>query len=368
MATTNKQVKAKAPGASKTATPTKTATKVATKRNNYAQEVLEGILDVVGEGEAQLLGSDGLAIKIKGVISTQCATIDAAIGRGGIPRSRLTILHGAEGSGKTTLALHIVAQTQKLGGVAVYVDKEYKLDPDYAKSLGVVTEGLVLLQPPYLERAFRQFEAIIDKAAKLREEGERVPILIVLDSMNAAITKAQYDGEWEDKHMAPQARVYSELLPKLMPKVHKEDVSLLWISQVRKKMNVMFGDDSEIAGGNAPKFYASLIMEVGRRAATNQDGVKIGNKIEVYCKKNQIAPPFKKGKCEIIYGKGIDQEAALIEQAISDKVCKLGGSWYSYGEQRLGQGMPKAAQALRDDPKLAKEILTKLEKINKWER
>lgn len=338
------------------------------KQSNYAQGVLEGILEAVGEGGAQLLGSDGLAIKIKGVISTQCPTIDAAIGRGGIPRSRLTIIHGAEGSGKTTLALHIVAETQRLGGVAVYLDKEYKLDPEYAANIGVDTSSLVIAQPPYLERAFQTFEGVIDRAAKLREGGKRVPILIVLDSMNAAITKAQYEGEWEDKHMAPQARVYSELLPKLMPKISKEDVALLWISQVRKKMNVMFGDDNEIAGGNAPKFYASLIMDVGRRASNVKDGQKIGNKIEVYCKKNQIAPPFRKAQCEIIYGKGIDKEAALIEQATADGIVTRSGSWYAWGDDRLGQGLASAADNLRSNEALAQKLLKEVEQANKWER
>jgi len=337
-------------------------------KNNYAQEVLEGIISVVGNEGAQLLGSDGLAIKIKGVISTQCATIDAAIGRGGIPRGRLTILHGSEGSGKTTLALHIVAEAQKIGGVAVYLDKEYKLDPDYAAAIGVDIERLIILQPPYLEKTFKAFDGIIDRATKMRGEGKNVPILIVLDSMNAAITKAQYDGEWEDKHMAPQARVYSELLPKLMPKVHKEDVSMLWISQVRKKLNVIYGDDTEIAGGNAPKFYASLIMEVNRRKANVKDGQRVGNNIDVYCKKNQIAPPFKKAECEIIYGKGINQVSALIKQSVIDGVCKLSGSWYSYGDMRIGQGMENASRALLEDKKTAQKILKKVEDINKWQR
>ena len=337
-------------------------------RPDFAQGVLDGILEAVGEGGAQLLGSDGLAIKIKGVISTQCPTIDAAIGRGGIPRSRLTILHGAEGSGKTTLALHIVAEAQRLGGAAVYLDKEYKLDPDYAASIGVDCDRLVIAQPAYLERAFQTFEGVIDRAAKLREGGERAPIIIVLDSMNAAITKAQFEGEWEDKHYAPQARVFSELLPKLMPKVSKEDVALLWISQVRKKMNVMFGDDNEVAGGNAPKFYASLIMEVGRRKANVQDGQKIGNQIEVHCKKNQIAPPFKKASCEIIYGKGIDKEASLIEQAVLDGIVKKGGAWYAWGDDRLGQGLAASADNLRNNEALAKKLLKAVEAANKWDR
>jgi len=317
---------------------------------DFATGVLDSIRSKLGDDSAMLLGSDGLAIKIRGVISTQCATIDAAIGRGGIPRSRLTLLHGMEGSGKTTLALHIVAETQRLGGVAVYIDKEYKLDPDYARAIGVNIDQLVLAQPPHLESVFATCEGVIERAAELRKGGERIPILIVLDSMNAAITKAQYEGEWEDKHMAPQARVYSELLPKLMPKVSKEDVALLWISQVRKKM-VMFGNDTETAGGNAPKFYASLLLDV-RRVATNKDsdGEKVANKLVVECKKNQIAPPFRKAEVLIDYGHGINQEQALVAQGVADGIIKKAGNAYEYkGEKLGGQGLPAAAKALKKD-------------------
>lgn len=319
---------------------------------DFAAGVLDSIRSKLGDDSAMLLGSDGLAIKIRGVISTQCATIDAAIGRGGIPRSRLTLLHGKEGSGKTSLALHIVAETQRLGGVAVYIDKEYKLDPDYARAIGVNINQLVLAQPPHLESVFATCEGVIERAAALRQGGERIPILIVLDSMNAAITKAQYEGAWEDKHMAPQARVYSELLPKLMPKVSKEDVALLWISQVRKKM-VMFGDDAETAGGNAPKFYASLLLDVRRVASDkDKDGARVANKLVVECKKNQIAPPFRKADVVIDYGHGINGEIALLTQGVADGIVEKSGHFYIFGKYNLGNGLANAAKKLKEDETL----------------
>jgi recombination protein RecA len=321
------------------------------------QGVLESIQKEVGVEGAQLLGSDGLTIKIRGVIPTGAATVDAAIGRGGIPLGRLTILHGAEGSGKTTLALMIVAACQAAGGVVVYCDKEYKLDPDYAKTLGVDIDHVIWAQPPYLEKFFQTAEGAIKRAGVLRKAGKRVPIIIVLDSMNAAITKAQFEGEWDQKHMAPQARVFSELLPKLMPEVHKEDVALLFISQVRKKMNVMFGNDEEIAGGNAPRFYASLILYIQRLGSQKDEGgEKVSNKIRIEAKKNQIAPPFKKADCQIVYGHGIDKELALLAQAEKLKLAEKNGAWWSFQGKRLGQGDEAAANNLRSHPELEQEI------------
>lgn len=333
--------------------------------------VLESIQGEVGVEGAMLLGSDGLAIKIRGVIPTGIATVDAAIGRGGIPLGRLTILHGAEGCGKTTLALMIVAACQSAGGVVIYCDKEYKLDPDYAKVLGVDLSRVIWSQPEYLEKFFKMTEAAVKRAADLRKAmktSRKVPILIVLDSMNACITKAMFEGEWDDQHMAPQARVFSRLLPKLMPQVHAEDVALLFISQVRSKMNVMYGSAEDTAGGNAPKFYASLILHI-QKLGTKKDeasGEKISNKVCIEPKKNQIAPPFKKAECHIIYGHGIDKEIALLNQGEKFKLIKKKGSWWSHGEERLGQGDTQAADALRSNPKLRAEIEKAIRKVGKW--
>ena len=320
-------------------------------------KLVDEILSTLGtEDGAQLLGSDGLAIKIRGVIPTQCPSVDLAIGRGGIPLGRLTIAHGAEGSGKTTLALHIVASCQQQGGVAIYMDKEYKLDPDYARNIGVDTSRLIIVQPPYLEKVFSKCGSIIKKAAENRAQtGERTPILVVLDSMNAAITKSEFEGSYEDNTIAAQARVWSRSLPKLIPQVNKEDIALLFISQVRQKIDVMYGKKDDIAGGNAPRFYASLIMDVKGLSATKEDGEKVSNKIRVECIKNQIAPPFKKAECEIVYGRGIDKELSLLVAAEKLGLAKLTGTWWAYRNRKFGPGHKKAAEMLRGKHKKSAE-------------
>ncbi len=334
---------------------------------DVVQDVLEGIQEVSGKGGAQLLGSDGLSIKIRGVISTQCATVDAAIGRGGIPIGRLTLVHGKEGGGKTTLALHIVAEVQRRGGIAVYQDMEYKLDPDYAKALGVDTERLIISQPSCLEECFEASEKVIQKSVKIRQGGHDVPILIVLDSMNAALSRAEVEGDWSQVHVGPQARVFSRLTPKLIPLVSRADVALLWVSQIRQKIGVSWGDDTELAGGKAPRFYASLMIDVRRMQAEKSGDIKVANKIVAECKKNQIAPPFRKGEFFIRYGEGIDRPAALLVQAASwGLVDKNSGNTYVYGGQKIGVGLARAAKALAVDEALYEKLQAEVRKYGKW--
>lgn len=325
-----------------------------------SDEDLDDILSSIrasGDDTAMMLGSDGLAIKIRGVIPTGCYELDQAIGRGGVPLGRLTILHGAEGSGKTTIALQLVATVQRMGGIAIYIDKEYKLDPDYATNLGVDTSRLILSQPAYMEQMFGVTEHAIKKAAAWRTKAKRrVPILIVLDSMNAAITKAQLDGDWDDQHMAPQARCYSANLPKIIPKAAKEDVALVWISQVRQKMNVAYGDAEEIAGGKAPRFYASLIIGFKRIGSIKSGDDRVGNKMIAECKKNQIAPPHRKAEFAILYGQGTDAAAGLLGVAVEKKVVKKNKGWYSFMDENIGNGMLASVEALRADPALAERI------------
>jgi len=333
-------------------------------RRAYLTELVDDLSKVAEDpGAVQMLGSDGLAIKIRGVTSTQCPTIDHAIGRGGAPWGRLTIIHGAEGSGKTTLALHLAAETQRRDGVVLYMDKEYKLDPEYAKNLGVNVDEMILSQPRTLETTFKIIETAINKTiARRKATGESVPMMVILDSMNAARTKAEIEGEYDDHHIASQARVYSQSLPKIIPLVSKADVALVFISQVREKVGVMFGDKHDIAGGKAPKFYASLIMEVIKKSSIKKGTDIIGNRVEVYVRKNQIAPPFKRAQFEIYYGHGIDYNRALIERAEELGIVELGGSWYSYGEERLGQGMDRAAAALVENPKMKARMKAAVEK------
>lgn len=335
--------------------------------SDYTKGILESMAEVVGDEEAgHILGSNESNAKIRGVISTQCWTLDAAIGRGGAPKGRLSIISGMEGCGKTTIALHLAAETQRQGGVVVYLDKEYKLDPEYAASIGVDCKNLIISQPSYLEKAFKVFEAIIAKSKKIREEaGKRIPILVVLDSMNAAITKTQFEGDYEDKHYAPQAGVYSNSLPKLMPKIYEEDIAMVWISQIRQDIGVKFGNPDKISGGRAPKFYASVIMEVARRKSVKDNGEKVGNEVEVVCSKNQIHPPFKRASFEITYGVGINKNLSLIDQAIRDEVIIPSGSWYSWRGEKIGQGKKAVIETLIENDWL-EHVEKEVREIHGW--
>jgi recombination protein RecA len=340
-----------------------------TTKESDSDELLTGILEDLGsEDGAQLLGSEGKAIKIRGVISTQVAGIDNAIGRGGIPLSRFTIIHGAEGSGKTTLALHIVAEAQRKNGVVVYIDKEYKLDPDYASKIGVDTSKLLIVQPPHLEKTFATIEKIIARGKLWRQKtGTRVPILIILDSMNAAIAKRQLEGKWEDQHMSPQARVYSEALPKIMPKVYEEDVALVFISQVRSKIGVMFGDGESTSGGKAPKFYASLMIKVYRTGTETTGDVKTGSKVTIECVKNQIAPPFQKTTERIVWGVGFDRYLSLLNCGVDLGIIEKKGNTYSYEEIKLGIGRNAASKTLKKDPVLFASIMEEIRTKRGWD-
>jgi recombination protein RecA len=326
-----------------------------------------------GDENAMALGSDDNALRIKGVISTQCPTLDLAIGRGGIPLGRLTILHGAEAAGKSTSALHLVAQVQRLGGIAIYIDSEYKLDPDYAESIGVNTSRLIVSTPKTLETCFKVQSASIARLAQWRKNiGRRVPILVIHDSMNASITQAQLDGEIGDHHVAPQARCFSQNLPKLIAEASKEDVALCWISQIRKKIGIQFGDADELAGGGAPKFYASLIIKYKYIGTLKVGDEKIGNRVIAECRKNQIAMPFKKAEFNINYGKGIDGVNCLFEMGLEKGIFTRGskdgkdgkdgkgGNTYKYGEKTLGKSNEEAKDALRKAPKTCARVAVKL--------
>lgn len=315
------------------------------------------------ETPAQLLSSDGLAIKIKGVISTQAPSLDRALGRWGIPLGRTTMVHGHEGSGKSTLALHCVAETQRVGGMAVYIDTEYKLDPEYAKAIGVNTSKLTLVQPRWLEMAFSMIETTIGVVSSYRKEGIIIPTLIVLDSINATKAKAVIQGDWDDPHVSPEAKVWSEKFPKLVPLISEENVALLLISQVREKIGVMFGSKDRTAGGNTPRFYASILMGVERREQIRTGDGAIGNETSVYVQKNCVAPPFKNAKFRIMYGKGIDYELSLVEACIESGVMSGYGSWISAplvleqnGEPVKAQGREAMANKLREEPALCKEL------------
>lgn len=319
-----------------------TVKEVSARPGSFAVDLVQELNKNDEHTTAQILGSDGLAIKIRGVISTQCETIDYAIGRGGIPLGRTTVLHGWESSGKTTIALHCAAETQKRGGMVVYIDTEYKLDPDYAKSIGVNTEDLVIVQPPHLEAAFRKIETAIKVAAKYRESGKRLPILIVLDSINSTRAKSVIEGDWDDNSVAAESRVWSSKFPKLIPQLNKEDVALLLISQLRDKIGVVFGPREHLAGGHAPKFYASLILGITKKATIrNKTNEVVGNECEIYVGKNQISPPFKSASFKIMYGKGIDYDDSLLKVAVNKGVVEVSGAWFSVPDYSIDGKPPK---------------------------
>ena len=317
-----------------------------------------------GGAPAQLLGCDALALKIRGVISTQCPTIDGAIGRGGIPLGRLTLLHGKEGCGKTTLALHCVAEAQRLGGMCVYADAEHKLDPDLAAKCGVNLNELVITQPDYLEKFLSTIEGTISVANKYRDEGQGFPVLVVLDSINGLPTKAEFEAGWEGQTMGSAASVYSSKLKLLVPMINSADVALLLISQEREKIGVLYGRKEQTGGGKAPRYFSSLVMEMSKKGQVKADKEEIiGDEVEVKCVKNQIAPPFRKAEFRIIYGKGIDYDDSLMREAIRKGVIERSGAWYSFvggsigaKDERIGQGEEKGRERIASDPEFKNKM------------
>jgi len=304
-----------------------------------------------GDDAAMVLGDPQLTIELKGVCSTQCATLDVAIGRGGVPYGRLTVLAGPEGGGKTSVALHICAECQRQGGIAYYLDTEYKLDPKYAGNLGVKTNELLISQPLHLEQCLDVIETSIDKVAKWRTEKKvEVPMVVILDSMTAAPAKCELEGSYDDRHYAPQANVMTLGLKKLIGKVSKEKVALIFISQLREKVGVVFGAKEDTTCGRAPKFYASLGINIKRKGKI--EGRDDAHICEAYVWKNQIAPPFKRAEFIMEYGKGIDTIESIWRAAKDVGVITGGsGGWYEFDGQKI-QGIKQ----FREEPDLIEQV------------
>lgn len=337
-------------------------------------DLVDAIVEDAGPENAQVLGSDVHAARIRGVISTQSGPLDRALGRGGVPLGRITIVHGKEGSGKTTLCLHLVAEVQKMGGLCFYFDKEYKLDPDYAQSIGVNTKRLIISQPSTLETIY---EAMVSAVSRVKEwrikTKKRTPVLIVLDSINACITKAQLEGSFDQKHYAPQAAVHSQGIPKVLELLAKEDVALVFIAQNRTQIGKAFGDPDDISGGNAVRYYASVIMKV-TRIKNSED--KLSQLTRVDVRKNQIAPPFKRAEFWIRHGVGIDPMADLIQTALDLNVIgrakntKTGkeGSWYEFpvgSGKRFANGLGGVREVLSEDEELKMDIMAAVQAVGK---
>jgi recombination protein RecA len=300
-----------------------------------------------GKGSIMRLGSKEAIVPIA-VIPTGSISFDAALGVGGFPRGRVVEVFGPESSGKTTITLQVIAEAQKMGGMAAFVDAEHALDPAYAKRLGVDVDNLLVSQPDYGEQALEITEALVRSGA--------IDVLVV-DSVAALVPKAELDGEMGDSHMGLQARLMSQALRKLTGTVSKSRTCLIFINQIREKIGVMFGNPETTTGGRALKFYASVRVDI-RRIAAIKDGEQVtGSRTKVKVVKNKVAAPFREAEFDIMYGEGISREGDLIDIAVNNNIIEKSGAWFSYKGERIGQGRENARQFLKDN----KDTFTKLE-------
>ena len=300
-----------------------------------------------GQGAIMRMGEDTI-IKIDS-ISTGSISLDAAIGIGGAPRARITEIYGPESSGKTTLALHIVAEAQKTGGYAAFIDAEHAMDPEYAKKLGVDIENLLISQPDTGEQALDIAETLVRSSAL---------DVIVIDSVAALVPKAELDGDMGDTHMGLQARLMSQALRKLTGTVSKSRTSVIFINQIRYKIGVMFGSPETTTGGNALKFYSSLRLDIRRIAQIKEGDQVVGNRTRVKVVKNKVAPPFKTTEFDIMYGEGISYEGDLLDLAVQADIVNKTGAWFSFNDEKIGQGRENAKRYLKENEKACHEIET----------
>ena len=298
-----------------------------------------------GQGSIMRMGEDSI-VKIES-ISTGSISLDAALGIGGIPRGRITEIYGPESSGKTTLTLHIIAEAQKTGGYAAFIDAEHAMDPEYAKKLGVDTDNLLISQPDTGEQALDITETLVRSGAL---------DIIVIDSVAALVPKAELDGDMGDSHMGLQARLMSQALRKLTGSVSKSRTSVIFINQIRHKIGVMFGSPETTTGGNALKFYASIRLDIRRIGQIKEGDQVVGNRTRVKVVKNKVAPPFKNTEFDIMYGEGISYEGDLLDLAVQADIVNKMGAWYSYNKEKIGQGRENAKRYLQDNENVRNEI------------
>jgi len=284
-------------------------------------------------------------------ISTGALNLDIALGIGGIPRGRIIEIYGPESSGKTTLALHAVAEAQKKGGEAAFIDAEHALDPAYAKKIGVDIDNLIVSQPDTGEQALEIAEALIRSGAI---------DIVVVDSVAALVPKAEIDGDMGDAHVGLQARLMSQALRKLAGTINKTNATIIFINQLREKVGVMFGNPETTAGGRALKYYASVRMDIRRVEAIKQDGEVVGNRTRVKVVKNKVAPPFREAEFDIVYGKGISKEGSVLDLAVNLNIIEKAGSWFSYNGEKIGQGRENIKKLLSEDPKFMAEVEKKV--------
>jgi len=305
-----------------------------------------------GKGTVLRLGADN-AMPVS-VVSSGCLSVDAALGVGGFPRGRVVEVYGPESSGKTTLALQVIAQAQKLGGVAAFIDAEHALDPGYAKKLGVDTDNLLISQPDTGEQALEITAALVQSGA--------IDIAVV-DSVAALVPKAELEGDMGDNHVGLHARLMSQALRKLTGMVARTNTCLVFINQIREKIGVMFGSPETTTGGRALKFYSSVRLDIRRIAAIKDGESVVGNRTRVKVVKNKVASPFKEAEFDILYGEGTSREGDLIDIGVSRNLIEKSGSWFSYGGERIGQGRENARTYLKENPKIAEKLDEELRKL-----
>jgi len=299
-----------------------------------------------GKGAIMKLGAEAGKVKVD-ALSTGAINLDIATGIGGVPRGRVTEVYGPESSGKTTLALHVIASGQKAGGIAAFIDAEHALDAEYARKLGVDIDNLLVSQPDTGEQALEIADTLVRSGAI---------DVIVVDSVAALVPRAEIEGEMGDSHMGLQARLMSQALRKLTGSINRSMTSIVFINQIREKIGVMFGNPETTTGGRALKFYASLRLDIRRIASIIEGDRIVGNKTRVKVVKNKMAPPFRQAEFDIMFNQGISSEGAILDMAVDENIIEKSGAWYSYNGEKLGQGRENAKRFLQDNPDLMKEI------------
>ena len=321
--------------------------------NNERKKALEVAMAQIekqfGKGSVMKLG-EYKAMEVE-AIPTGALTLDVALGIGGIPKGRIIEIFGPESSGKTTLALHAVAESQKAGGTAAFIDAEHALDPIYAKKLGVDIDNLIVSQPDTGEQALEITEALVRSGAI---------DIIVVDSVAALVPKAEIDGDMGDTHVALQARLMSQALRKLAGVLNKSKTAIIFINQLREKVGIMFGNPETTPGGRALKFYASVRLDIRRIENIKQDGEVIGNRTRVKVVKNKVAPPFREAEFDILYGEGISKEGSILDLAVNLDIVEKSGAWFSYNGAKIGQGRENVKKYLKENPKILAEIEQKI--------
>ena len=311
-----------------------------------------------GKGSIMKLGEASAKFEVP-AIPTGSMAVDVALGIGGLPRGRVTEIYGPESSGKTTLALHVLAEAQKLGGIAAFIDVEHALDPNYSKNLGVDIDNLYVAQPDTGEQGLEIVETLVRSNAV---------DVVVVDSVAAMVPRAEIEGEMGDAHVGLQARLMSQALRKLTAVISKSRTAVIFINQIREKVGVMFGNPETTPGGRALKFYSSVRLEVRRQDSLKQNGEIMGNRVKVKVVKNKLAPPFKSAEFDILFGRGISRESSLVDVGVEAGVLTKSGTWFSYGDTRLGQGRDNARAFLEEHSDVANQLERQIRALSGMDR